>query len=167
MKPDYSHDALMAIMGSLLLGLFSVWLFEYLTQKKEEQQSPVAVFGIHNYPSTGAELVNYSQTKLGPVDLKTNPILASPSYRELSSHQLRILLNASNLKGKQLISLLLSGLSVEEAASLQPDQIDLETATITVRGKTPRTIPISRSLKSLLERTDGRPAWNPDDPGLR
>ena len=166
-RPDYSYDAMLALMGSLLLGLFSVWLFEYLTQKKEEQQPPVAVFGIHNYPSTGAELVNYSQTKLGPADLKTNPILASPSYRELSSHQLRILLNASNLKGKQLISLLLSGLSVEEAASLQPDQIDLEAATITVRGKTPRTIPISRSLKSLLERTDGRPAWNPDDPGLR
>ena len=166
-RPDYSHDALIAIIGSLLLGLFSVWLFEYLTQKKEEQQSPVAVFGIHNYPSTGAELVNYSQTKLSPIDPKKNAALTGPSYRELSSHQLRILLNASNLKGKQLISLLLSGLSVDETASLQPDQIDLETATITVTGKTPRTIPISSSLKLLFKRSDGRPAWNPDDPGLR
>ncbi len=166
-RPDYSQDALIAIIGSLLLSLFSVWLFEYLTQKKEEQQSPVTVFGIHNYPSAGAELVNYSQTKLGPVDPKINAALASPSYRELSSHQLRILLNASNLKGKQLISLLLSGLSVDEAATLQPDQIDLETATIAVTGKTPRTIPIGSSLKSLFERSDGRPAWNPDDPGLR
>ncbi|MEO8768097.1 MAG: integrase [Nitrosospira sp.] len=166
-RPDYSQDALIAIIGSLLLSLFSVWLFEYLTQKKEEQQSPVTVFGIHNYPSAGAELVNYSQTKLGPVDPKINAALASPSYRELSSHQLRILLNASNLKGKQLISLLLSGLSVDEAATLQPDQIYLETATIAVTGKTPRTIPIGSSLKSLFERSDGRPAWNPDDPGLR
>ncbi len=166
-RPDYSQDALIAIIGSLLVSLFSVWLFEYLTQKKEEQQSPVTVFGIHNYPSAGAELVNYSQTKLGPVDPKINAALASPSYRELSSHQLRILLNASNLKGKQLISLLLSGLSVDEAATLQPDQIDLETATIAVTGKTPRTIPIGSSLKSLFERSDGRPAWNPDDPGLR
>ena len=166
-RPDYSQDALIAIIGSLLLSLFSVWLFEYLTQKKEEQQSPVTVFGIHNYPSAGAELVNYSPTKLGPVDPKINAALASPSYRELSSHQLRILLNASNLKGKQLISLLLSGLSVDEAATLQPDQVDLETATIAVTGKTPRTIPIGSSLKSLFERSDGRPAWNPDDPGLR
>ena len=164
-RPDYGHDALLAILGSLFLGLFSVWLFEYLTQKKEEPQSPV-VFGIHNYPSAGSELVNYSQTKLSPVDSKTNPVLARPSPRELSSHQLRILLNASNLKGKQLISLLLSGLSVDEAAFLAPDQIDLKTATITVRGKAPRTIPISSSLKSLLDRSDGRPAWNSDDPGL-
>lgn len=166
-RPDYSRDALIAIMGSLLLGLFSVWLFEYLTQKKEEQQSPVAVFGIHNYPSAGAELVNYSQAKLSPVDPKTNTALASPSYRELSSHQLRILLNASNLKGKQLISLLLSGLNIDEAASLQPGQINLKAATITITGKTPRIIPISGSLKSLFEQSGGHPAWDADDPGLR
>jgi succinoglycan biosynthesis transport protein ExoP len=165
-RPDYGHDALLAIMGSLFLSLFSVWLFEYLTQKKEEQQSPVAVFGIHNYPSAGSELVNYSQARLSPADPKTNPALARPSLRELSSHQLRILLNASNLKGKQLIGLLLSGLSVDEAAFLEPLQIDLEKATITVAGKTPRTIPISGSLKSLFERSDGHPAWNTDDPGL-
>ena len=168
-RPDYSRDALIAIAGSLLLGLFSVWIFEYLTHKKEEQQPHVAVLGVHNYPSAGAELVNYSQTALGPSDHKANNALASPSRteRELSSHQLRILLSASNLQGEQLISLLLSGLSMDEVASLRPDQIDLRMATITITGKTPRAVPISSSLKSLFEQSGGHPAWNPDDPGLR
>ncbi|MDN5881122.1 MAG: integrase [Nitrosospira sp.] len=168
-RPDYGRDALIAIVSSLLLGLFSVWIFEYLTRKKEEQQPPVAIFGIHNYPSAGADLVNYSQATLSPPDHKTTNALASPSHanRELSSHQLRILLNAANLKGKQLISLLLSGLSIDEAAFLQPDRIDLETATLTVAERAPRTISMSNSLKSLLEQSGGYPAWNPDDPGLR
>lgn len=165
-RPDYSRDALIAIAGSLLLGLFSVWIFEYLTQRKEAPSPQVAVFGVHNYPSAGAELVNYPQTTPSPLVHKTNNVLANPSSRELSSHQLRILLNASNLKGKQLISLLLSGLSIDEAAALQPDQIDLETATITVTGRTPRAIPLSNSLKSLFEQSGGHPAWNPGDHGL-
>ncbi len=166
-RPDYGRDALIAIVSSLLLGLFSVWIFEYLTHKKEEQPSPIAVFGIHNYPSADRELANYPQAEPIPLSHKTNNALVSPSSRELSSHQLRILLNASNLKARQLIGLLLSGLSVDEAAALQPDQIDPQAATIFVTGKTPRTIPLSGALKSLFEQSGGHPAWNPDDPGLR
>jgi uncharacterized protein involved in exopolysaccharide biosynthesis len=165
-RPDYGRDALIAIAASLLLGLFSVWIFEYLTQRKGGQPPPVTVFGIHNYPSAGGELVSYSPSVPSPLSHKTGTALAPPLNRELSSHQLRILLNASNLQGKQLISLLLSGLSIDEAASLQPHQIDLQAATITVTGKTPRIIPVSNSLKSLFERSGGHPAWNPDDPGL-
>lgn len=166
-RPDYGRDALIVIAGSILLGLFSVWIFEYLTQKKEEQPSPITVFGIRGYPPTGRELADYPQTEPIPLDHKANNTLMSPSLREFSSHQLRVLLNASNLKAKQLIGLLLSGLSVEEATALQPGQIDLQAATISVTGKTPRIIPISARLKSLFEQSDGYPAWNPDDPGLR
>jgi site-specific recombinase XerD len=85
-------------------------------------------------------------------------------HKELSSHQLRILLNASNLKGKQLISLLLSGLSLDEAASLKTGQIDLEMATITVAGSMPRTLGISNSLKALFAQSGGHPAWDADNP---
>ena len=85
-------------------------------------------------------------------------------HKELSSHQLRILLNASNLKGKQLISLLLSGLSLDEAASLKAGQIDLEMATITVAGSMPRTLGISNSLKALFAQSGGHPVWDADNP---
>ena len=85
-------------------------------------------------------------------------------YRELSVHQLRILLDASNLKGKQVISLLLSGLTLDEAASLKADQIDLEKATITITGSVPRTLTINRALKSLFAQSGDHPVWDADKP---
>ena len=166
-RPDYHHDALLVIGGSLLLALFGVWISEFLMHKKEEPPSPIAVFGLHAYPPPKAELANYPQPEANRLDHKTGNMLPSPPIRELSSHQLRALLNASNLKGKQLIALLLSGLSFDEAASLRKDQIDLAAGTINLGGRQPRTIPVSHLLKSLFQYSENQPCWNPDDPGVR
>lgn len=173
-RPDYSREALIAVAGSLLLGLFSVWIFEYLTQKKEQQPS-IAIFGVQNYPEPAAKLIDHPPhtalgTAAGSLEQKTTNTLSGPTvppYRELSSHQLRTLINASNLKGQQLIGLLLSGMNIDEAASLTPDQINLAAGNINLRGASPRTIPLSNSLKSLLMQSDGRPVWSADDPGTR
>ncbi|MBA4142459.1 MAG: integrase [Nitrosospira sp.] len=165
--PDYTRDALIAIAGSLLFGLFSVWIFEFLTQRKEEHR-PIAVYGVQGYRSAAGELLEHSQAALGMAEKKKTGFLASPALRrELSSHQLRILLHASNVKGKQLIGLLLSGLTLDEAASLTPEQIDLEASLITVPGKPPRIIPMSTFLLSLFMQSNGCPAWNSEDPQTR
>ena len=118
--------------------------------------------GIHLYNPAAADALNYRQTVTRPLEQKPGNALASPLYRELSSHQLRQLLNAANLKGKQLIGFLLSGLTIEEAASLTPAQIDLETATFIVGGAKPRTLAISSSFKALLAQSGNRPAWDAD-----
>jgi uncharacterized protein involved in exopolysaccharide biosynthesis len=171
LRPNYSRDALIAIVGSLLLGLFSVWVFEYLATQKKEQQPLVAVFGVQGHPAPAAPLIEHPHTALGTtasqLGQKTNNVLTGPPCRELSSHQLRILLNAANLKGKQLIGLLLSGLTIDEAASLTADQIDLDAAAINMAGRSPRIIPLSNSVKSSLLQSGGHPIWNPDDPGTR
>ncbi len=168
-RPDYSRDALIVLAGSLLLGLFAVWVSEYLTQKKE-QQPPIAIFGIQRYgepPAAG--LIDHSQAALDhsgykTVETKTNHALAGPVHRELSSHQLRILLEAANLKGKQLIALLLSGLAFDEIVSLAPNQIDLETGTINLSGRASRTVPMAVALQTLFKQSGGQPAWDPEDP---
>lgn len=162
-RPNYSRDAMISLVSSLLLGLFAVWISEYLT-RKQEQQSSVTLSGIHMY-TPAADMINYQQAAVKPLEQKPANALASPLCRELSSLQLRVLLNASTLKGKQLIGLLLSGLAIEEAASLKTDQIDLETATITVTEPALRTIAINRSLKSLLEQSGGYPVWAADNSG--
>jgi integrase len=169
-RPDYRREALIAIVGSLFLGLFAVWTFEYLTQKKD-QHPAIAIFGMQNYPAAGAKLIDHAHPALGTaarsLDNKATHALtnSAPPYRELTSHQLRTLINASNLKGKQLIGLLLSGVSINEAAMLRPNQIDLEAATINLDGTSPRTIPLSNSLKSLFIESDGHPVWSPGDAG--
>jgi polysaccharide biosynthesis transport protein len=167
-RPDYSRDALLVLAGSLLLGLFGVWISEYLTQKKE-QQPPVAIFGIQKYAEPpAAGLIDHSPGTLGnpghkAIETKTGHALASPVERELSSHQLRVLLDSANLKGKQLIGLLLSGLAIDEIISLTPDEIDVEAGTITVPGRAPRTVPMGTMLKSFFRQSGGQPAWDTDD----
>jgi site-specific recombinase XerD len=111
-------------------------------------------------------MLNYQQTAARPIEQRQNNALASPLHRELSVPQLRILFDASNLKGKQVISLLLSGLTLDEAASLKADQIDLETATITITitGSAPRTLTINLALKSLFAQSGGHTIWDADKP---
>ncbi len=158
-SPDYSRDALIALASSLLLGLFTVWIFDYLT-RKQEQLSPITLSGIHMYNPATADKLNYQQAAYQPIDQRPTNVLANPLYRELSVHQLRILLAASNLKGKQVISLLLSGLTLDEAAALKTDQIDLERATITVTGVAPRTLTINRAVNAFFAQSCNLPVWN-------
>jgi succinoglycan biosynthesis transport protein ExoP len=158
-RPDYSRDALIALIGSLFLALFIVWIFDYLT-RKQEQLSPITLSGIHMYNPAAADMLNYQQAAARPIEQRPSNALASPLYRELSVHQLRILLGASNLKGKQVISLLLSGLTLDEAASLKTDQIDLEQGTITVTGSVPRTLTLNRAVKTLFAQSGNHPIWN-------
>ncbi len=162
-SPDYSRDALIAIASSLLLSLFTVWIFDYLT-RKQEQPSPITLSGIHMYNPAVADMLNYQQTAVRPIEQRQTNALESPYHRELSVQQLRILLEASNLKGKQVIGLLLSGLTLGEAASLKTEQIDLEKATITITGSIPRTLMINRALKALFAQSGNHPVWDADKP---
>lgn len=163
-RPNYSRDAIIAIAGSLLSGLFAIWISEYLT-RKQGRQPPMMFSGIHMY-TPAAEMINYQQTAIKPIEQQPNKALdCPPVYAELSNSQLRALLNAATLKGKQLIGLLLSGLTIEEAASLKADQIDLSMTTITVTDPMLRTITINRSLKALFEQSGGYPVWIADKQG--
>ena len=159
-RPDYNRDALIALAGSLALGLFTVWLFDYLTRKPPQPAAAVTLSGIHLYNPAAADALNYRQTVAQPLEQKTGHALASPLHRELSSHQLRVLLNAANREAKQLIALLLSGLTLAEAVSLTADRLDPEAYTITVGDVMPRTLRISHSLTALLSQSGDHPLWD-------
>ena len=158
-RPDYSRDALISLGGSLLLGLFAVWIFEYLTRKPELPTTGITLSGVHMYSPAPAEKISFQPEPIRAIEKKTVSMLPGPTVMELSSHQLRVLLKASSLKAKQLIACLLSGLTLEETASLIPSQIDLEAGTLTIIDETPRTLGICNSLKALFMQSEGRPAW--------
>lgn len=160
-RPDYTRDALIALVSSLFLGLFTVWIFEYLT-RKQEKPSAITLSGIHMYNPTVADLLNYQKTAARPIEQRQNNTLASPLHRELSVQHLKVLLDASNLKGKQVISLLLSGLTLDDACALKADQIDQETATITITGSAPRVLNFNGALKILFAQSGGHPVWDTD-----
>jgi len=159
-SPDYNRDALISLVSSILLGLFAVWIVEYLTRKPELQAAGITLSGVHVYGQPSAEQIAFQPETTKAIEKNTVMALPEPTVKELSSHQLRILLKAANLKAKQLIALLLSGLTLEEAAALIPGQIDLESATLTVIDESPRTLGLCTSLITLFSHSGGHPAWD-------
>ena len=160
-RPDYNRDALIALLVSLFFSLFVVWIVEFLT-RKEQPHSAISLNRIHMYQGGAADLLDHHQGEYLFTDPSPTHSLSSSLFRELSVHQMKILLDAANLKGKQIIALLLTGLSLDEAASLKAEQLDFHKATITISGSAPRTLALNSALKALFARSGNRPVWDTD-----
>ena len=147
-RPNYIRDALIAIIGSFFLGLSSVWFAEFLT-RKEEPNTAINLSGIHLYNNgTHPELPDTKP--LPPLSQQNNYALENSLAREMSNQEFDILIHAANNKGKQLITLLLSGLSPEEISLLRKDAINNANDTLNIKGASPRSIPLNPVLKTLF-----------------
>ena len=147
-RPNYLRDALIAIIGSILLGLSSVWFAEFLT-RKNEPNTAINLSGIHLY-NNGTLQEQLDTKPLQPLTQQKNYALENPLVREISNQEFDILIQAANDKGKQLITLLLSGLSLEEISLLHKDAINIDNDTLNIKGASPRSIPINPALKTLF-----------------
>lgn len=86
-------------------------------------------------------------------------VLDAPLPRELTQQEITSIWQHSPLKGKQLLSMLLSGINIDEAATIARDNFDLEHNTIKLSGKHPRSLHLSPDLKSILAESDHAPVW--------
>ncbi len=162
-SPDYNRDALIAVAGSFVLGLFFVWMIEFL-MRKETHKASVSISGVNMYngPPGIIDQVNDALAYHIPQTLKQDDIksLEQTLPEELSVSEISSLLRTADLKGRQLIALLLSGLSLQEVLSLQQDDIDLAGKTIKVRGDQERFVVLPQLLKQWFEQSTFVPAWN-------
>ncbi|MEQ1529575.1 MAG: integrase [Methylococcales bacterium] len=158
-SPDYHRDALIAAAGSLLLALFGVWMVDYIG-KKQDLPTSVNLSNIHMYQPTAEYLDHQQVTSTGQLDHQSVKNLAGPLPRELSSFELKLLMQNANLKGKQLIACLLSGLSLAEAINLKSAQLDFDKNTITITDLSARTLNLNKVLKTLLAQSGGHPDWD-------
>lgn len=163
--PNYNRDALIVLASSVLLALLTVLIADYLT-RKPESRTAAALPEIHIYNPVAQGLPNYQPPPAVPIEPIHNFALSGPKFRELSSHELRKLFSTANLKAKQLIGCLLSGLTLEETAALKKDRINSEQSSINVEGTSPRILGISRSLIALFDQSGGHPAWEGVDPSI-
>jgi polysaccharide biosynthesis transport protein len=147
-RPDYLRDSLIAGVGSILFSLFCVWVADFLF-RKETPNAAINLSGIHLY-GHGEHHETLPQHNQQLLSQQQSYRLESPSYKEISSQEFDLLFKSSNEKGKQLITLLLSGLSVEEITTLQMDDIDLENETLTISSTLTRSIPLNSALKTLF-----------------
>lgn len=162
-RPDYLRDTGIAVIASIIFGLFCVWIAEFLTRKTEPKPI-VNLSGVHLYDHR----INPDSLEMQrqPFDAlpQQNPALNRPLPQEISTQQISMLLHSAGHREKLLIALLLSGATLEEIAAIKQEDIDFDKKRLTIRGITPRTLPLSPALKSLFENTACKLTHSSGDP---
>lgn len=163
-SPDYNRDALIVVTGSVLLGLFAVWIAEFLTPSARRQPE-WAVSNIPSYRDFGLNRLDLPSISPERLEQIRNHNRRLPTFvRELTDTDLIALLEAANAIGKQLIALLLSGATLEEAAALTPDDLNVENRTIRLPGTEARIVPIDDRSIYLMNGHDKFPSWHTENP---
>lgn len=160
-RPHYWRDAGFTLAGALALGLLAVWLLEYLTRSDgSAAQTRLTLSGIHVYSKPEAKEKLYHEVPAKPQAIDHQPppsALTPPAQRELSHEALELLLAGSDLKARQCIALILSGLLPEEVIQLTPTDIDFAQEKINVPGPHARSVPLAPRLKAWLAASGGNP----------
>ena len=150
-RPNYIQDALIAIAGSIFLSLSLVWFVNFLN-RKDEANTAINLSGIHLYNSGVAHQNALNNNQTQSLAQQQNFALEKPVNRGISNQDLNILLLTSNDKSKQIITLLLSGLSLEEIASLTREAINNDSDLINIPGSSARNIPLNPVLKTFFSK---------------
>lgn len=154
-RPDYLWNAMIATLASLLLGLAAIWIFEFLMHKEQEKLA-IHLSGIHlhngnNLPRDALDMMPPPSTS---ASLLQEPVqaLEHAAIVEFTPRQIAGLFHAANTKEKQLLIFLLSGLTPDEIANLQNNDVDLENNSLTIRNIAARTIPLHPVLATLYSK---------------
>jgi len=145
-RPDYRRDAIIAVGGSLVFGLFAIWLADFLAGPSP---SP-AMLMQHSWapPPLGIDAASARLSLEAPV---AGQLLApEPLPRELTDAEITSLITAAAPDARLAVVALLTGLTTDELLALRPDDIDLSSGVINVAGKSARTIPLVDPLRGLL-----------------
>jgi integrase len=155
--PHYMRDAGFVVAGSLLIALLMVWLVDYLTPKREAQHPPSPI-DITIYPGEGAAAAIGQSTPDTMLESNSSPALESPPARELTEQEISSLYNAADSTTKQLIFLLLNGVSAKELLLIEREHIDLDNGKITVPGHSQRDLQFPAAISELFSK-DGEPVF--------
>lgn len=157
--PDYNRDAAIVVAASLLLSLITVLLVEFLAPEAKLSSSGITLSGIHMYPDAESGQFPAMQQTPQLNQQSTAGALNAPLPRELTQQEIATIWQHAPLKGKQLLSMLLSGINIDEAASITRDDFDLDQNKIEISGNHPRSLHLSPTLKSVLAESDYSPVW--------
>jgi len=156
-RPDYTQDAMIATGGSFLLALLSVFLAEFLTRKPQNPEA-FTVPGIHIHTPPAQDALP-QQPQYRNLAAQNQYALDAPLEKEFSTEQLRIVYQTSSLKGRQLLALLLTGLTLEESTLIERDDFDFPNHQLAITGATPRVITVPAIIHSLFEHSSPCPLW--------
>ena len=155
-RPDYWLESTIAFAACLSLGLFTVWIAGYLS-REESFQSPITFAGIHlHQDGTSREALAYQDRRKSIVH---DPVqmLQQVMPRELTQSDVAALFMVADPQTKEILGLLLNGLSADEIASLTDDAFDLENQRIHIIARN-RYLDMNR-LAATLFTSESLKAW--------
>jgi succinoglycan biosynthesis transport protein ExoP len=156
-RPLYLRDAAMAVGGSILVGLFLVWLVEFLSPR-EGTEGTRTLFGLRVLP-TGMTPSIAGKALLDKLNAPTAALLEDTSPRELSESEVAAMLEVTDTASRQLIAVLLSGVSPAEAVLLESNDFDPMKDRLRIRGDSPRELQLPATVVAILEGPEPFPAW--------
>ncbi len=144
--PQYVRDAGICVGGSFLLGIMAVFFFEFLTRSPKQEQVPRVQNQSIVYNVSDPKKIHMPAIQ----DVKPGLMLEQNLPRELTQTEVQAIADAAEDSTLMLISTILSGLSIEEAAGLCWNQINLKSGEIKVSGEDARTVPIPTRLRAMF-----------------
>ena len=150
-RPNYTQDAIIALTGSLVVGLFAVWFLGFIGGPAPApvttiQHTLVAPLG---NPALLGRMPAPAPVLAGDPQLIQLPPRQVPP-RELSDSEVAQLISHANDELRLATAALLSGMSPEEVVALRWDMIDAASGMIAVKGEAARTIPMEGPLLEIL-----------------
>ncbi|MDD1621987.1 MAG: hypothetical protein LUQ11_10950 [Methylococcaceae bacterium] len=153
-RPDYWQQSAIAFAASLALGLLAVWIGDYL-----RREAPIPVLEA----VADGRLQHHPRHALGgfapPTAITgyaTKALETDVSPRELSYDEMAALFNAADLQTREIVCLLLNGLSEGEIMSLSAENFDLQQRLINI-PISGRSLAMTQCTTDLL--TDS--GWHP------
>ena len=155
-RPQYTRDAAIALVASLLTALFAVWLVEFLL-RKERRDEPQTLAGLHLYTGQQRPAID-PPAPVAAINGQAHTALPQPAGTELDMEEIRQLFEQSDTIGQQLIALLLSGLTLEEVARIERCCFDFKESRLRVPGYQERAITLAPSVLKLFAEIEPAPA---------
>lgn len=162
--PTYWRDSVLALASSLVFGLLFVGLYDYLTRQEAAVGLPNFQFFSVGGSSSAAITATEQQQELLPRAEAATPALESPDPRELTNHEIHVLLDAATPETKAWIGLLLSGLTLEEIADLSTENLDIQAKQVRPSKDNPRSVPLAEVVQTAFASLSAAGAFWP--PGL-
>ena len=164
-RPDYGRDAVLSVVGSLLLALLATWLVELFN--RSDPQPAVVIAQPIAYPMMVGASGNMPQmhealaAQARPA-LSAEPVGLLPSGtnfpRELAEQEISALLDASTGRARLAAMLLLSGLTLDEIVALTPEDLDRASHRVRLQGVSPRTIELPEPVWAALDHLGNVPS---------
>lgn len=155
-RPLYVRDAGISVAGAFLLALLLMWVVELFN--RQEPQPTILV---------PRPLAHLAEAYGGQLGAPPGPYLPAGSQglltaeqavpRELAASEIRALLAAATPEARLAALLVLGGVSPEELAALEANDIDLARRELHLRGESPRTLAMLEPACAMLERLSWAP----------